>query len=287
MTELLESAVVNRERLLDDILCGVNGSRASYEAVRQAAVLAGPRGRLSLVAITALRGAGSQCTASIAPGRAARALAHARRLAVEAGVEDVAVGIDDGSPVVETLLGRARTHGLLAVGAPLMPRFAHVLVGGTASEAAHLLPTSLLVARRPPAAGRFGERMLVASDGSARSDALVDFAIALAAERDATLMLLHAAHGETRPHPVAIAAQVERLVAALGDRACVRIESGRPRTLIIDAAGADGCSLIVVASRRLSGLRAIGSLSERLVHDARCSVLVMRPEDVTPARDAT
>jgi len=66
---LLEQTDVLRGRLLDDILCGVNGSRASYESVRQAAALGGPHGRLSLVAITAVRGAGQQRTASTARDR--------------------------------------------------------------------------------------------------------------------------------------------------------------------------------------------------------------------------
>ena len=34
--------------------------------------------------------------------------------------------------------------------------------------------------------------------------------------------------------------------------------------------------LVVVGSRGLRGMRALGSLSERLAHEARCSVLVVR-----------
>jgi len=266
-------------RIFDDILCGVDGSRGSYESVRQSAALGGAAARLAMVAVTAVRGAGQQRTAAIAPTRARQALAYARRLAVEAGVEDVTTEIDEGAPVLERLLARAREHRLLAIGAPLMPRIAHLLVGGTATEAAHLLPTSLLVARR--VAGRpFGDAIIVASDGSSRSGALVDFAVALAQERDASLMLLHAVHGETGAVHAEIAAQVERVMAALGAKASIRIESGRARNLILAAAQAEHCSLIILASRRLSGLRALGSVSERVVHDARCSVLVIRPEDL-------
>jgi nucleotide-binding universal stress UspA family protein len=266
--------------IFDNILCGVDGSRGSYEAVRQAAALAEPGARLVLVAVTAVRGARSQQTAAIAPERARRALAHARRLALAAGVEDVTVDIDDGAPVTERLLARARDHHLLAIGAPAMSRIAHILVGGTATEAAHLLTASVLLVRRPPAGVTFGERMLVASDGSDRSEGLVDFAAAFARRRGASLVLVHAFHGETGAQPTAIAAQVERVTAALGEEAAVRIERGSPRNLILATAETERCSLIIVASRRLSGLRALGSLSERLVHDARCSVLVMRPEDV-------
>src|SRR5665213_137250 len=266
--------------IFDDILCGVDGTRRSYEAVRQAALLAEPGARLTLVAVTAVRGEGTQQTATIGPARARRALEHARGVALAAGVEEVAVEIDDGAPVRERLLARAHDHHLLAIGAPAMSRIAHILVGGTAPGAAHLLPASVLIVRRPLMRVTFGERMLVASDGSDRSEGLVDFAAEFARQRGASLVLVHAFHGETGPQPTAIATQVERVTAALGEEAAVRIERGSPRNLILDTAARERCSLIIVASRRLSGLRALGSLSERLVHDARCSVLVMRPEDV-------
>jgi len=266
--------------LFDDILCGVDGTRGAYDAVRQAAVLAQPAARLTLLAVTALHGGGTEQTAAMAPVHAKRALTRARTIAVALGAQDVETEVDDGGPVADRLLAHARRHHLLAIGAPPMARFAHILVGGAASEVAHLLPTSMLVARRPPARVTFGERMLVASDGSARSEGLVDFAAELARERGATLVLVHAFHGESGPHPAAIAAQVERVTAALGQDSVIRVERGSPRSLILATARAERCSLIIAASRRLSGLRALGSLCERLVHDAPCSVLVMRPEDV-------
>src|SRR5579862_8752906 len=270
-------------RLFDDIVCGVDGTRGAYEAVRQAAALAEPGGAFTLLAVTAMAGSGQYQTVAISPERAGRALRYARRLAAAGGIADAVLQIDDRPPVPETLLVRAREHHLLAIGAPYMSRLVHVLVGGTATELAHQLTTSLLVARRPPAGTTFAERLLVASDGSCRSDALIRFAVDLALERDAQLTLVHSVRAEEDAEP-AIAAQVALVTRALGGRAGVRIEGRRPRALILDTARAEGCSLIIVASRRLRGLRAIGSLTERLVHDARCSVLVLRPEDVAPAR---
>jgi nucleotide-binding universal stress UspA family protein len=283
MVEPLQHHDSLRARILDDVVCGINGSRASYEAVRQAAVLAGADARLTLVAVTAVRGAGSQRTASIAPERARRALLYARRLAVKAGVEDVTVEIDDGYPVVQTLLEHARAHGLLAIGAPFMSRMAHLLVGGTATQAAHLLPSSLLVVRRAPVDVRFAERIVVASDGSPPSDTLVDFVTELAVERDASLVLVHALRGEPQDEFAVVNGQAERAASVLGDRVSLRVDPGRPLSVILATAAVERCSLIVVASRRLSGVRALGSVSERLVHDARCSILVVRPEDL-PAR---
>jgi nucleotide-binding universal stress UspA family protein len=72
-------------------------------------------------------------------------------------------------------------------------------------------------------------------------------------------------------------------MSVLGDRVSLRLDPGRPLNLILRSAALDRTSLIVVGSRHLSGIRALGSVSERLIHEARCSVLVVRPEDLRGA----
>jgi nucleotide-binding universal stress UspA family protein len=47
----------------------------------------------------------------------------------------------------------------------------------------------------------------------------------------------------------------------------------------VDALADAGADLIVVGSRGLHGVRALGSVSERVAHWARCSVLVVRASD--------
>jgi nucleotide-binding universal stress UspA family protein len=39
---------------------------------------------------------------------------------------------------------------------------------------------------------------------------------------------------------------------------------------------------VMMGSRRLGGLRAIGSVSRRVAHDAPCSVLLVPPEQLNP-----
>ena len=267
-------------QILSDVVCGVDGTRTAYEAVRQAASLTGPDGHLTLVAVTGMTGSGRYKGTVFTPVRARRALDHARRLARETGVSSDPK-IEGGGPVAEVLLDRARGRGVLALGAPSMSRLGHLLIGGITTAAAHALPCSLLlVARRSPAGTSFGERIMVASDGLSGSDDLVDFAAALAREREAWLLLLHAARSESASHLARIAAQGERVRKALGSRSAVRVEPGRAHDVIVGTAAGESVSLIVMGSRRLGGLRALGSVSERVVHDAPCSVLVMRPEDM-------
>jgi nucleotide-binding universal stress UspA family protein len=265
--------------ILSDVLCDVDGTRSAYEAVRQAASLAAPDGRLTLLAVTDVRGSGAYENAVLAPVVARRALDHSRRLARQAGISSSREIVPSGGHV-EVLLDRAHQHTLLALGAPSMSRLAQLLVGGVASRAAHALPSSLLIARRPPAGQGLAARVMVASDGLAHSDALVDFAVELTRTRGGSLVLFHAVGAESDSHPTRISAQAEILSRALGDRASLRVAAGGAHQAITDAADQEGVSLLVLASRRLSGLRAIGSVCERMIHDACCSVLVLRPEDV-------
>ena len=48
--------------------------------------------------------------------------------------------------------------------------------------------------------------------------------------------------------------------------------------MIKSAAAKGEASLIVMGSRRLDGLRAMGSVSRRVVHQAKSSVLLVPPE---------
>jgi len=270
--------------ILADIVCGVDGSRVAYEAVRQAAWLAGPAGRLTLLTVTAVQGSGNYRTAAVAPARAERALASARRLAVSLGVE-ADTAIDERGPVTDVLLEHAAAHGLLAIGPPPMPRVAHLLVGGTATSAAHLLPASVLVARRPPARARFADHIVVSSDALERSSELVGFATTLARLHGSSLTLLHSLDGASSRHPTRLAAQVAYVTQALGEKARVKIEPRHVHDLIVETATIERCSLLIVGSRRVGGLRSLGSVSERVVHDAPCSVLVIRPEDMHDGLD--
>jgi nucleotide-binding universal stress UspA family protein len=265
--------------ILSDILCGVDGTRTAYEAVRQAASLTGPNGRLTLVAVTDALGSGRYSGTALAPTRAHRVLSYARRLTKEAGVPAEAV-VDDRAPVEEVLLDLARHHSLLALGAPSMSRFAHIMVGGGASSGAHLMPASLLIARPAPAGPAGAERIIVASDSLKHSDRLVEFSVRLARERKTSLQVLHAAHAESNFRPARIERQAEKVRHATGGQARMCVIPGRARDVIVETAARERATLLVLSSRRLGGARALGSVSERVVHDAPCSVLVVRPEDL-------
>ena len=78
-------------------------------------------------------------------------------------------------------------------------------------------------------------------------------------------------------NPLVIQAQARALQLALPNAGEPCIEPGKAWDVILDAAKHTEAALVVIGSRRLSGLHAFGSVSRRVVHDAPCSVLVIPP----------
>ncbi len=241
-------------------------------------MLAGPQGHLTLLAVTSERGSGAFRSAVISPHRAERALERAARLAEHARVP-CTPELDPGGPPPQVILDRAAEHDLLALGAPWASWLGALLLDGVAEAALESFRTPTLAARTVPgAAARFGKRILVASDALEGSDELVELAGRLAQEREGQATLLHVAGVESHARPHRIQAQGERLQALLGERAHVLVELGDADEEIMRVASESSCSLIVMSSRRLGGLKALGSVSRRVSHKAHCSVLLMPPE---------
>ncbi|MFI4984589.1 MAG: universal stress protein [Solirubrobacterales bacterium] len=280
-----------------DILCAVDGTRRSYVAVEQAGALAGPTGQLTLLAVTAVTGSGTHKFAAIGSARAKRVLERATRIAENAGVSSTEV-VDPGSPPSTVILQAAAEHDLVALGTPAMSWLGGVLVaavgratglhgalvGPVGSETLQSFTTPLLMARPTPKGLPFADRILVASDALDGSDNVVELAGRLAREREASVILLHAdgddSGADSGARPSRIQAQAQALESALPGRSEMIVEQSGARDAIVEAAGSQGASLIVMGSRRRGGLRALGSVSRRVVRDAHCSVLLVPPEDL-------
>jgi nucleotide-binding universal stress UspA family protein len=259
-----------------NILCAVDGTRASTAAVEMAASLAGPDGHLTLLAVTAVSGSGAYTTAAISPGRVDLVLSNVKRIADDAGVPSSTV-VDPGGPPVEVILERASGHDLLAIGAPATSWLGGVLTGGVATTALSQFTTPMLFARAAFTGSLRGRQILVASDGEEGSDHIVDLAGRLGQSQGAQVTLVNAPGAESKMNPRAIQAQARALQLALPNTGEPYIEPGKARDVILDAAKHTKADLVVIGSRRLSGLHAFGSVSRRVVHDAHCSVLVIPP----------
>ena len=243
------TATTERTAVFDRVLVGIDGSDASREAARQAAILREPDGHLALVAVwdtaPVLGGTGTRVPPyldeDVQRERAEGSLEAAR--AAVAGLDDATAVAVRGTSWEELLREAERgRHTLVAVGSRGAGRLRGILAGSTATALVHRARCSVLVAR--PAPDGFPRRVVVGLDGSAGA--------------------------------AAASAAAQRLVERFGcDLLPVENAPDPIRMLVAAAADAD---LIVVGSRGLTGVRALGSVAERVSHGAHCSTLVVRDE---------
>ncbi|HEX7256207.1 MAG TPA: universal stress protein [Gaiellaceae bacterium] len=255
--------------VFERVLVGVDGSAESLAAVRQAATLA--EGPITLLAAYELAAA---LVGGMGPASPAyldeEPLRNAAEQALESAREEIpgteaTAKVARGRPW-DALLAEIERAGdtLVAVGSHGTGRALGIVIGSTATELIHKAPCSVLVARTPLTG--FPSVIVVGLDGSAESIAAYETAKALADRFDSKLEPVVASAGEDVD-----LGEVQRLVP---DR--VRGTSEDPvEALVAASAGAD---LVVVGSRGLRGVRALGSVSERVAHQAACSVLIVRRE---------
>ena len=135
--------------------------------------------------------------------------------------------------------------------------------------------------------------ILLATDVTSASSAATDQAIDLAVRLDARLLVvtvlesgrstgsLRGVRPETRSARTRLAQGVVNAARAEGADASFLVWEGDAGGGIIAAAEAEDVDLIVVGShgRRGVGRFILGSVSDHVVHNARCPVLVVRPVD--------
>jgi nucleotide-binding universal stress UspA family protein len=249
------------------ILVGIDGSRESLESVRQAALLEQPGGSLTLVAAWSLAPPLVAPLATLPP-------ADADELATRSEAESFLRVAQEQLPTAKTVV----VHGvagpalidecnrsaatLVAVGSHGISRPVGILVGSTATRLVHDAPCSVLLTR--PQRELIPRRIAVGVDGSAESAAAYAVARALADRFDADLNVVVAEGGEVLD-PAAVS-----LIAGDG----FRVIPEEPVPVLV-AASADA-DLLVLGSRGLHGLKALGSVSERVAHRAACSTLIVR-----------
>ena len=262
------------EPLFARILCGIDGSPAAQEAARQAAVLAGG-GTLELLSVTWTTGAGPTRMTALSEARARRALESATTLAAEQQTL-ASADLVHAADAPGTLLRQAAGHDLLALGARPGSRGGGIMLGSAASRAAHAAEGPVLIARRPPAGSTFPDPILLATDGSAGSAPAAGLAARIAGRLGATVMVLRVGAAEEVAQLRAVARQTADVLEATGREPTVIEIGGHAADAIVEVAGSERAALIVIGTRGHGGVRALGSVSERVAHRAPCSVLIAR-----------
>jgi nucleotide-binding universal stress UspA family protein len=246
------------------ILCGVDGSPASLVAVRQALRLQDPDGSILLSAVANLAqaahaGMAATHAAELMQHEAEAALGEARAIAPSASSKLV-----NGDPVA-VLLAQAEAEGvtLIAIGSHGRGRLAGLLLGTVAARMLRDATCSVLVARAARDPEAWPQTIAVGVDGSDESAAAFTVALSVAEEFGGVVRTL-ASTKDQLDHEAARAIAPE-------------LEENAGPALDVLVAASESADLVVVGSRGLHGMKALGSVSERVANQARSSVLVVRP----------
>ena len=256
-------------RVFSRVLVGVDGSQQALEAARQAAIVEDVEGQLTLLSAwdvaPIIGGTGSRVPYYF-DEELQRTTAETALAAANDYVAPYAAAIGKlvrGTPVRELLEEIERSEDtLVAVGSSGMGRLLGIVEGEVVTEIVHRAPCSVLVARA--ADTEFPHRLVVGVDGSIESAAAYAAARYLSERFGAQLRALVAWGGK---------GVNERLVAMITDGEHENSTDHPVQALAIAAGSAD---LVVVGSRGLHGMRALGSVSERVAHSAACSALIVR-----------
>ena len=250
------------------IVIGVDESPESLVALRQAGRLLEPNGRFVLTSVAdvtlAVRaGWGTTQVSEDIKSKARMALSAA--CAEAPGAEAVLL---DGAPA-DTVLKTARHIGadLVAVGTHGSSRTKGILLGSVATLMLHEAPCSVLIARPSTGDAEFPRRILVGVDGSPGSAQAAEEARKLALRFNAALKV--AACGGMKID----------LDALWSIEPNAELDDRRPDEALIERAAEAAADVLVVGTRGVHGMAALGSVSERVAHRAGCSVLVIREDD--------
>jgi len=152
-----------------------------------------------------------------------------------------------------------------------------VLIGTTAERAIRHSASPMLVVSRP--ATRPYERPLVTTDLEDSVTQVARAMRALVKPADA-IPVLHASQDERSENGARdrVAVLISRLTAESGASWFPLIRIGDPRDVIIDELVARDVDLVAVGTHGRAGLSRVllGSVAERVIHAARCDVLVVR-----------
>jgi nucleotide-binding universal stress UspA family protein len=264
-----QATAANPETFFSGIVAGVDGSEAGLEAARQAGRLVAPDGWLEVVTVVYL------AEANLAGWSAARVRAELEQEGGEAARKGAEIAgplatlrLVNGPPLRSLVRELEDRHATLAiVGTHGHSRLSEIVIGGVAGPLLHDSPCSVCIARPPAVEALFPRSIVAGVDGSSQSELVAGVGRYLAGRFGAELSLVTAVGGEDDDQP--------DLKRAYGLGAVV--VGGHPVEALVEAS--TNADLLVVGSRGLHGFKALGSVSERVAHQAQCSVLVVRGSD--------
>ncbi len=277
---------------LNRVLLATDGSDFSDGAVREALGLAQSCSS-HLLALTAVEtNLGYTTLAPNVAGKlgeviqdqelqARKDLETVRSEAAEAGIDcDIAVEI--GVSAAGMIVDAARRDGseLIVMGRRGLSGISRLAMGSVTAKVIGRAPCDVLVVPRDARPGCF-QTILAATDGSGLGETAVTDAIKMARKCDSDLVVFSAAPSGSRTGQAADALRrAESLAAAEGAAIRTATATGRPHEEILKAARLNHADLIVVGRHGRGVLEKllVGSVTERVIGNASCAVMVVNPQ---------
>jgi nucleotide-binding universal stress UspA family protein len=259
----MDDADAHAPAIFKRTLCGVDGTPGSLVAVRQAVRFQDADGVLYLAAVAPLAkashaGIAAPHAAELMQQEAEAALADARAIAPSASEKLV-----NGEPVAVLLREVEAEHAtLVAVGSHGRGRPAGMLLGTVAARMLRDAPCSVLIARPGRDPETWPRSVVAGVDGSSESAAAFTVARSVAERFSASIR--------------AVASSGDQFDREAAQAITSDLEEQPGRAVDGLAAASDSADLVIVGSRGLRGLKALGSVSERVAYQARSSVLIVR-----------
>ena len=252
--------------VFDRVVVGIDGTDYGFEALHQALALVPPGA--SVLAVTALDMAGT--------GRAGfemnRYKAQFEEDADRARAKATEILGDQPNYTTRVVRGSAKRvlrhvcveydATLIALGGRSSSRFLGMMAGETASSLLHDADRSVLFARPQWGQRWHPKRVLVGLDGSEHSLAALSVADDLAGRLGSEVHVLAATGGKAIGGEGSWTERVSEW------------DRGHPVSALRDRSSR--ADLVVIGSRGLHGVRALGSVSERVAHRSHCSTLVVQ-----------
>ena len=253
----------------------------------------------------------------IRPKSQKRAIQHLRRLEEKFIDHDlkIHVVVKEGNPGEEILsLLETSNMDLAVLGTRGLPSIKRFLLGGVSEWVLHEAPCPVLIVRGPARWAKGGMRVLMSTDGSPEAQAALEFLNQLSFPSGSEIILFHVVEpidytvvqddftiislansgSENLTHATQdIQKRVKQNTLSILNEAKKKIKGKRPKVEkistgyaaeeIIKAAERFRADLIVMGSRGLSTVNRsfLGSVSNKVVRHAPCSVLVIRKTQKT------
>jgi nucleotide-binding universal stress UspA family protein len=218
------------------------------------------------------------------PARVAKACSALRASGVNAHLE-----LREGKPS-EEIASRAKDSDLLVMSTHGRGGFKHLLLGSVTEEVLRRVETPILVTR-PDVRADSWTRMVVALDGSTRSERILEDVIPLARRMHAAVELVQSAMPpitgsgigdipgvQIIENPLPYLEGVKSWLATQGIDASVKALEGRAGAQVLRHAQESASSLLCMTTHGRTGLsRALmGSIADEVIRHAPCPVLLRR-----------